>query len=324
MGIDVTPHRIGLPEASLTRRLRGFAAAISAIRPDWLVTHNWGTIEWSLANLAIGARQIHIEDGFGLDEALRMKRRRIVARRILLQRSEIVVPSMILQNCARKHWRISPRRLHYIPNGIDCTRFTPARTRSPEISPIGTELVVGTVAALRPEKQLSRLLRAFASICRQSHLRLVIVGEGAEKLRLEALVRELGISDRVKFEGDIADPAPFYRAFDVFALTSDTEQMPYTVLEAMASGCAIVATDVGDTRNMVAEENHPLIVDRNDEQIASAFARLANDRNLVRRLGDANRRKATREYDQSLMFARFAELYGLTEDAAPSTPDQQS
>jgi glycosyltransferase involved in cell wall biosynthesis len=321
---DVTTHHVNTHGANLATRVRAFASALSIVRPDQLITHNWGTIEWTLANLANRARHIHMEDGFGLDEAWRPKRRRVWARRLLLQRSEIVVPSTTLRDVAQKRWKIPPSRLHFIPNGIDISRFTPGELRCRRSASPADTLVIGTVAALRPEKQLSRLLRAFALVSRASNCRLVIAGEGPERPGLEALARELKIGDRTRFAGHIVDTAVLYREFDVFALTSDTEQMPYTVLEAMASGCAIVATDVGDVKRMVAEENVPLIVDRNDEQVASALAIAACDRNMMRRIGEANRLKASRDYDQQRMFESFATLYGLTGPAGLSAPGQNS
>ncbi len=319
---DVTPHPVNARGTNVAGRVRAFAQVLSSVRPDRLITHNWGTIEWTLANLANRTRHIHMEDGFGLDEAWRFKRRRVWARRLLLRRSEVVVPSMTLRDVAQNLWRISPSRLHWIPNGIDTTRFAPGHVhRLPTASPDDTTLI-GTVAALRPEKQLSRLLRAFALVAGASNCRLVIVGEGPERSRLEALAWELKIGDRTRFVGHIDDTAPLYREFDIFALTSDTEQMPYTVLEAMASGCTIVATDVGDIKRMVAEENIPLIVGRSDEQVAGALARAVSDRSMMRRIGEANRLRASHDYDQQLMFERFARLYGLSEAAAPTVPVQ--
>jgi glycosyltransferase involved in cell wall biosynthesis len=117
---------------------------------------------------------------------------------------------------------------------------------------------------MRPEKQIARLLRAFALLSRNLNARLVVVGDGPEKPHLKLLTRQLGLCGRVQFTWQVADPAALYRTFDIFALTSDTEQMPYTVLEAMASGCAIAATDVGDVKRLVAEENAPLVVGRDD------------------------------------------------------------
>ena len=121
--------------------------------------------------------------------------------------------------------------------------------------------VIGTVAALREEKNISRLMHAFAMLPAG---RLVIVGDGPQRPALEALAASLGVAERVCFAGHHLDTAAFYAQFDIFALSSDTEQMPLSVIEAMASGLPVVSTDVGDVRLMVASENIPFVTGLDD------------------------------------------------------------
>jgi glycosyltransferase involved in cell wall biosynthesis len=281
--------------------------ALAAVQPDCLVTHNWGTVDWALAWFGHRSRHIHIEDGFGPDEAEAPKLRRNLARRVLLRRSQVVVPSETLRRIALERWKISQSSLHYIPNGIDCARFT----RALSLRSSSAEPIVGTVTALRAEKNHARLLRAIAIVRRERSVRLVIVGDGPQRPILQSLADSLGLQDAVSFKGHISDPAPLYRSFDLFALTSDTEQMPYTVLEAMAAGLPIVATDVGDIRSMVSAENASLIVERDENKIAAAILELIRNQDIAQRLGEANATRARQRYDQSVMFAEFAKLYRL-------------
>jgi glycosyltransferase involved in cell wall biosynthesis len=212
-----------------------------------------------------------------------------------------------LRRIALQHWKISQSNLHYIPNGIDCARFARAQSlRSSSAEPI-----IGTVAALRAEKNQARLLRAVAIVRRERSVRLVIVGDGPQRSSLQSLAGSLGLQDAVSFKGHISDPAPLYRLFDLFALTSDTEQMPYTVLEAMAAGLPIVATDVGDVRSMVSAENASLIVERDEKKVAAAILEVIRNRDAALRVGEANAARARQRYDQSAMFAAFAKLYRL-------------
>jgi glycosyltransferase involved in cell wall biosynthesis len=283
--------------AALPQRLRAIAGLLRAQRPDLLITSNWGSIEWAIANrLLTHARHIHTEDGFGRDERDRQIARRVLTRRLILRSSLVIVPSRTLFDTASRVWRLPSRHLRYIPNGIDLTRFAPAahRPRRP---------VIGCVAALRPEKNLARLIRACA-IARATHaFDLVILGDGPERAALQACADAAGIA--VDFLGARADPAPIYRDFTVFALSSDTEQMPLSVMEAMASGLPVVTTDVGDIAAMVAPDNRRFIVQRDDQAMASALTALLGTPDQAAMIGRANRTQAEATFDFTAMAASW-------------------
>jgi glycosyltransferase involved in cell wall biosynthesis len=171
--------------------------------------------------------------------------------------------------------------------------------------------LIGTVAALRAEKNIARLLRAAALLRAEGvAFRLLLVGDGPERPELEALAGGLGLGGCTRFAGHVPDPAALYRGLDLFALSSDTEQMPFSVMEAMASGLPVAATGVGDLRAMLAPENLPYLATREDAALAAALRPLLADAALRRRLGAANRAKAERDYDEETMFARYAALIG--------------
>ena len=172
--------------------------------------------------------------------------------------------------------------------------------------------MIGTVAALRPEKNLGRLLRAFALLPEGCQARLVIAGDGPERAALEALARELGVAERVQFTGHVADPARLYGGFDLFALSSDTEQMPLTVLEAMAAGLPVVATEVGDVRAMLCPENDPFVGPKEAAALAERLRDLLADAALRQRIGAANRAKAERDFDEQGMFHAWRALFDGT------------
>jgi glycosyltransferase involved in cell wall biosynthesis len=292
--------------------IRNFRRVIDDLHPDILITHNWGTTEWAMANWPGRVRHIHMEDGFGPEEAEGQLRRRVLTRRLLLRKSTVVVPSLTLQQIACDIWRLPKKNVRYIPNGIDCARYAtgPDPTATGGWPQQGVK--IGAVAALRPEKNIARLIRAFAEVGLDVPCWLVIVGDGHERPSLEQLATQLGVQKRVLFVGHIAGTERVYGGFDVFALTSDTEQMPYTVLEAMAAGLPVAATRVGDVPYMVAPENLPYVVAREDGSVATALRQLLQDAALRRRIGAANQKMAFATYDQNTMFAAYAELYGLT------------
>ena len=289
-----------------------FHRVLRDLRPDRLVTYNWGSIEWAMANLLARRPHVHIEDGFGPEERNRQLPRRVLARRLLLRGATVALPSRTLYRIATDIWRLDPARVRHLPNGIDLSRFA-AGGPGPDWP--GEGPVIGTVAALRAEKNLSRLLRAFALAgeARPGHpvpARLVIVGDGPERPALEALARTLGIAGRTHFAGHMARPQLAYRGFAVFALSSDTEQMPLSLLEAMAAGLPVAATDVGDVAEMLAEPNRPFVTARDDAALAAALATLIDRPELRRDLGAANRARAERDYDEATMVRAYAELFG--------------
>jgi glycosyltransferase involved in cell wall biosynthesis len=297
-------------DASPAQRLRAIRGLFRHLRPALLVTSNWGSIEWAIANLLPPRLpHLHTEDGFGPDEAAGQKPRRILARRLALRWSEVVVPSTLLLGAARDAWRLPAPRLHHIPNGLDLRRFHPDGPPAPLAVP-GEGPLIGTVAALRPEKNLGRLLRAMALLQAEGLAsRLAVLGDGPERAALEALTTHLGLGDCVRFLGHVPDPAAAYRGMDLLALSSDTEQMPFSVLEAMASGLAVAATEVGDLRAMLPPESWPHLAAREEGALAAALRPLLADAALRARLGAANRAKAERDYDEEVMYQAYARLF---------------
>jgi glycosyltransferase involved in cell wall biosynthesis len=292
--------------------VRTFRRILKEYRPDLLVTANWGSIEWAIANLDGRIRHLHMEDGFGPDETEQQFRRRVYTRRLVLNRSTVVVPSQTLHRVARSVWRLPASRVFHVPNGIDCDRFT--TTPDPAfalLTGIGdSDLpVIGTVARLRPEKNVRRLIDAFAAVLRHRPALLAIVGDGPERPALVARAHELGIEASVVFTGMCHNPERLLPSFAVFVVSSDTEQMPLSVLEAMAAGRPIAATDVGDVRDMVAAENHPFIVPKDTSHLSGAILQLLEKRLIASAIGDANARRARELFDQRLMIAQYQRMF---------------
>lgn len=301
---------LGFKRGGVLTNIRGARQVLDAVKPDLLVTYNWGATEWAAANQARPARHIHIEDGFGPEEADRQLVRRKLFRRLVLNRhSTVVVPSQALRRIAIEAWGLDSHRVCYIPNGIPCARFQRDPDRALTASLRGEGLVIGTVATLRREKAIERLISAFALVRIHMPARLVIVGDGPERARLELLVAEQGLGPHVTFTGSVAAPERILRAFDVFAISSDTEQMPLSVLEAMAAGLPIVSTDAGDVKLMLAEENRPFVVPKYDVALASMLMVQLRDSELRRLLGGANQIRAAAAFDEKQMVEAYGRLF---------------
>jgi glycosyltransferase involved in cell wall biosynthesis len=289
----------------LSRYLRRF---------DLVLTYNWGAFDAVMAKyLFRGPPLIHHEDGFNQDEAAELKRGRNLYRRLGLSAAhKLVVPSQVLEKVARTAWAQPPERIERIPNGIAVERYlaAPAEGAIPGLEHRPGELIIGTVAGLRPVKNLPRLVRAFAAM-RNKEARLVIVGQGPESENIAAEARRLGVAARVHLPGFLPDPARYIGRFDIFALSSNSEQFPISLVEAMAAGLPAVATAVGDIAAIVSDDNRPLIVGPDDEAaFTAALDSLADRADLRRSIGRANRARAAAEYDEKVMIARYARLYG--------------
>jgi glycosyltransferase involved in cell wall biosynthesis len=310
-GLDVTflpPPRVGAigVRSSITQA----RAVLRETRPHMLITSNWGSIDWVIAKLTMPLfpsllPHLHMEDGFGPEEQDRQLPRRVLTRRLVLRRSDVMLPSQTLIRIATDTWKLPPRNLHYIPNGVDIERF--ARAVPMELPP-GEGPVIGTIAALRPEKNVLRLVDAFALLRARRPARLVIVGDGPRRPILEARVAELGLGASVLFAGHSQDADRWMAAFDVFALSSDTEQMPLSLLEAMAASRPAVATEVGDVRSMLAPENLPYLVPRDPAALAVALARMLDNPAEAAIIGAANGRRARDTFSEQSMFDQFRRI----------------
>jgi glycosyltransferase involved in cell wall biosynthesis len=303
------PPLTGLPGLPRLFRLSRFLR-----RFDLVLSYYWGAFDVVMArHLFGGPPLVHHEDGFNEDEAAALKSRRNLYRRMALPAAfKLVVPSQRLETIARKAWGQGPRKIERIPNGIEAARYAgaPDAHAIPGLRKGQGEILIGTVAGLRTVKNLPRLVRAFAAM-QMKAARLVIVGSGPESERIAAQARDCGVADRVLMPGFLPDPARWIGAFDIFALSSDSEQFPISLVEAMAAGLPAVATAVGDVPAMVAADNRPLIVDAEDEAaFTAALDTLAERSDLRRAIGQANRLKAAADYEERRMIACYARLYG--------------
>jgi len=313
-----------LPRAGSIATVRRLAALFRAERPDLVLSYNWGAFDAVLAARALGWKHgLHHEDGFTPDEVASFKRRRVLARRWFLPGvHRVVVPSRNLARIASEVWKLAPDRVRYVPNGVRLDRFR-ARDGRPELrEKLGIprdSIVVGYVGHLRPEKNPLRLLRACAIAADGRDLRVLVLGEGPERAALEALARsDPRLDARVVFAGFQRDPRDHYRAMDVFAISSDTEQMPVALLEAMATSLPVASTDVGDVKSMLCAEEAPFVVpltggaggdEERARSLAGAISALASDRARRDHLGRQNRVRVERDFTFEGMLDAYRELY---------------
>ena len=314
---EVALELLAPPEkAGSLQTIRRLRRILKATGPDLVCTYNWGAIDAVIAARLSGIRSVlHHEDGFGSDEANAFKRRRIWTRRLVLPGTAgLVVPSHTLESLALERWKLRAEEVHRIPNGIRVERFQRGGGNAALRSELGIPAdarVIGSVGHLRAEKNPVRLIEAFAAVRTPQPPHLLILGDGSERSSVESRARALEVEDRVHLVGHRSAPEPYYRAMDVFAISSNTEQMPVALLEAMAAQLPVASTDVGDVRRILPDSQAKWVTALDSVALGRALEELCVDRETGESLGAANAARAREAFTFEAMVAahraRFAD-----------------
>ena len=279
---------------------------VRSYSPDLVCTYNWGSMHWAFAAATLTLPHLHFESGFSVDEATAPRLRRSLFRRLALRRVKaLVVPSKTLFELARARRWARAGRLRWIVNGVDVSYYRRAEAPLPQTM---EKPRIVSVAPLRREKRLDRLIAAAASLGRR--VELCLCGDGPERAALAAMAGEAGGHAEVVFLGNQTDIRPALEQSDVFAITSQTEQMPNALLQAMAMALPVVAFDAGDIRRILPEPQRAFVFAQDDERgFRDGLAALLQDPALRRRLGGLNRAGVNAEYSMEDMVAAYRALY---------------
>jgi glycosyltransferase involved in cell wall biosynthesis len=305
--VDVVPT----PGLATNLRAPALIAWMAINRPHVVHTHSGAWLKGARAARAAGVPAVvHTEHGL-LDREPWYSD--FLKRRAAAATSAVVAVSDPLRSYLLQSTRLSPSEVRTIPNGIDTRAFSPELpdSRARLLPGSGGRIVIGCIARLEPVKNHELLLRAFREANRvRPELLLVLVGDGSLRSDLEALARSLEIAHAVQFAGDQPDTASWYRCFDAFVLASRAEGTSMSILEAMASGCSIIATDVGGNRALLAEDGAGRLVPSEDAAaLAAALADASPSPATPTRVKSVGRCRAERLYSQRVMVERYEELY---------------
>lgn len=214
--------------------------------------------------------------------------------------------SQVIQEEIIRQYGIAKNLAPVIINPVDCDKYSNLRAPKKHTEDCIRFISVGRLA---PQKNQRLLIQSFSKVhANFPNTELVIAGEGYLRRELETLVGELGLEKAVFLLGNRDDMPALLRKADIFVLSSDYEGLPLTVLEAMASGLAVISTDVGGVRDIVGKDEGLLVESKNERQLADAMMKLVSNNNLRNSIG-LNAVKAARKYDISVFTKKYESLY---------------
>lgn len=301
---------LDFPEGRVWGAFRKIARALADRSPDLLHTRNWGTFpDGVLARrFARVPRHIHGHHGRDLHNAAgESPRRRMIGRWLARLTDAFVALTPSMRTELARDFSIRPERITVIPNGVDLERLA-ADAADPSLS---SEFSVVSIGRLDPVKDFGTLIAAFSKMAtRKPGDRLWIVGSGPERARLEAKIADLGLGAVVRVLGERRDVAAVMKAADCYVQPSIYEGMSNTIVEAMACGIPVVASDVGGNPDVVGRDGAAMLFAAKDVSfLAKRLDDLRSDVDLRRRIGQAGKARALELYGLERMVESYTALY---------------
>jgi glycosyltransferase involved in cell wall biosynthesis len=306
------PHRsLGMMGFFDVRVVPRLIRLMWAYRPDIVHTHAfradfWVGIAANLAKVPILVSSIRGNewDLFRADYPFVVSEVAVVASRLATSRADLLIA---VSEGVRDHLLsvqgISPTRVRVIRNGADLERLAQPRHHPSiirkELNVPPDAVLVGALAVLKPRKGLSYLIEAArAVVSRSPDVHFLLAGDGPERGQIERQIDRLGLGGRVRVLGFRSDPVALLDALDIYVLPSLFEGFPRSILEAMALGKPVVATDIGGSREAVGHGVSGLIVPPKDSQaLAEAIHRLVGAPLLRKSMGEAGRRMVDERFN---------------------------
>jgi len=291
-------------------------------RPDIVHSRNLAALEAQIPAWLAGVNyRIHGEHGRDVSDMDGTNWKYILQRRLIrpvLHR--YIALSRDLEDYLIDRIGVSRNRITRIINGVDTTRFhraSPEARRQPLPADFAgqTDLVIGTVGRLEPIKDQATLVRAFIELAARhpeqaGRLRLVLVGDGSKRQELETLVANSGLISQVWFAGSRDDVPALLGAMDVFVLPSLAEGISNTIMEAMASGLPVVATEVGGNAELVLQGKTGQLVPRdNPVAMAEALTGYLLHPEQVDIQARASRSRAEQDFSLAVMVDNYHRVY---------------
>lgn len=328
---DVAVHELHRTPGRNYRLVPRLASLLRAESVDVVHSHNWATFLYTaLASRLAGTPcRIHGEHGRETETPPDGLRRRLAERWLGRSFHHMTAVSRHIADDLAERWGVSPRRITYVPNGVDLGRFgvEPRRgTLRRELGLPDDAVVLGSIGRFRPVKDYPTLVSAFATVrAQEPRTVLVIVGAADQEAArgLERLRTELGLPEGTVFPMERRHDIPaFLSELDVYVNASIYEGMSNTILEAMACRLPVVATLVGGNPDLVEDGvSGWLTPPRDPASMADRILRLVRDPARAAEMGAAGRRRIEECHSYATMIGTYASLY---EAGAGSAVDERS
>jgi len=274
---------------------------------DLIHTHNLAAHFYgAVASLVLGIPLVHTKHGTDYPKDFR----KILIERFAFKFSKMIVGvSDDVKEQYIKQTGCSKQKITSILNGVDLACFNKIQQVAKSTSSVN----IGIVARLSLEKDHRTLLKSFAiALNNNPDLRLTIVGDGPEMNNLQKLACNLSIANNVHFLGNRFDIPDVLSNLDIFVLSSQTEGISISLLEAMASGLPCIATDVGGNPEVIINNITGFIVrQENDQELANKILELASDPLLRFRMGSAGRTRVIEHFSVKETAKSYEHLYKL-------------
>jgi glycosyltransferase involved in cell wall biosynthesis len=285
------------------------ASLVRKVRPDVIHSRNWGAWPDMCLGRILACRWPpvpFIYSFHGLGKAGYMPWRRRAASKIMVHvTSHLFTVSRQSRDLMVSQWGWPAKRTEVIPNGVDTSKFFP----NPH--PRKDRLVIGSVGNLRAVKNHALILKACAKLAQQGNdLEIRIAGEGEEREPLLQLAQRLDLVGRLSLPGKISDVAGFLNDLDIFVLSSDSEQHPNALNEAMACGVASISTRVGCVEDLLDNGRCGKIIEPGDvEGLAMAIRDLSTSESLRESFSEAGLLQVRVAYSLEVMLKKYKDFY---------------
>ncbi|MBT1688324.1 glycosyltransferase family 4 protein [Fulvivirgaceae bacterium PWU37] len=227
----------------------------------------------------------------------------------------VIAVSADVEESIRKHKPNLKAPLETILNGVNTERFTPHAAGGTEVrAQFGIPAdapVIGTIAVFRFQKRLDVWLEVAARVLKEEpRAHFILVGDGPLRPQLEEKWRQLGLEKNAHFVGVQTEVRPYLAAFDLYMMSSIFEGLPIALLEAMASGCAIVSTDAGGIKEVIRHEKDGLLCGVDEPMKLVSFAQtLLKDGQQRKRLAEQGRKRIEESFSLETMVAGLERVY---------------